>query len=56
MVTEIFGHKIIRIFKPITYAGVSSGDYVSVVILGFTVVGLCLALSGNGYGPERATA
>lgn len=56
MVTELLGHKIIRLFKPITYAGVSDGDYVSLTILALSVIGLCLAVTGKGYASARPVA
>ncbi len=56
MVTEIVGHKMIRVFKPITYTGVSAGDYVSLTILALSVIGCCLAVTGKGYASLRAAA
>ena len=56
MLVDLLGHKVIKLFKPITYVGVSAADFVNPTIIALSVIGLCLALTGKGYTLGRTAA
>ena len=56
IVADYIGHKAIGLMKPVAHAGAPPGNIVSLVLIGLSVMGLVLSLSGRGYARNGSPA